>query len=327
VGNCTFSYEPYGELESGITCSLATCYRYAGMEWDVETLRLRSGQAGFDHTWFRQYDDKQARWTSVDPLPGSPDSPQSVNRYGYVLNDPINFIDPLGLKCYAVEGRIRCDVWAPDPGTGWSPGCQDIYLDGISIGNTCFPEAGARRWTGRDPGDRPDRPLRNPSGGDPDRPDCAQNPSAPGCPGHQRAPLIQAINCAAKNSSNFTVAFVLGWDDTLLGNFFLGSSPISPLIVLATEPNAQNASAAASSLGQEAVSQGVRPATAALANTRVGPNIQTLNNTVTGPRFGATPVGKPLTGTISLVTKGLAKVPILPFEASVFAFSFLMCGQ
>ena len=39
------------------------------------------------------------RWMAVDPLPGSPDDPQSVNRYGYVLDDPVNLVDPSGLQC------------------------------------------------------------------------------------------------------------------------------------------------------------------------------------------------------------------------------------
>ncbi len=34
---------------------------------------------------------------SPDPLAGRLPSPQSLNRYAYVLNDPVNLIDPLGL--------------------------------------------------------------------------------------------------------------------------------------------------------------------------------------------------------------------------------------
>jgi len=49
-----------------------TNYRFAGMEWDSETELY--------HTWFRQYDTKQARWLSVDPIPGTEDNPQSQNR-------------------------------------------------------------------------------------------------------------------------------------------------------------------------------------------------------------------------------------------------------
>ena len=34
---------------------------------------------------------------AVDPLAGSPESPQSLNRYTYALNNPIEFTDPNGL--------------------------------------------------------------------------------------------------------------------------------------------------------------------------------------------------------------------------------------
>ena len=37
------------------------------------------------------------RWQTPDPLGGNVADPQSLNRYAYVLNNPINFTDPLGL--------------------------------------------------------------------------------------------------------------------------------------------------------------------------------------------------------------------------------------
>jgi hypothetical protein len=45
----------------------------------------------------RQYDPSRGRWTGVDPLAGFLHDPQSLNRYAYVLNDPVNRTDPLGL--------------------------------------------------------------------------------------------------------------------------------------------------------------------------------------------------------------------------------------
>ena len=40
-----------------------------------------------------------ARFFSPDPFAGSMNSadPQSFNRYAYVLNDPVNLVDPTGL--------------------------------------------------------------------------------------------------------------------------------------------------------------------------------------------------------------------------------------
>lgn len=44
-------------------------------------------------------DSVQGRWTSPDPYAGSMSfsDPQSFNRYTYVGNDPVNFVDPTGL--------------------------------------------------------------------------------------------------------------------------------------------------------------------------------------------------------------------------------------
>jgi RHS repeat-associated protein len=76
-----------GERVIGNTC--AQNYKFAGMERDSET--------GNDQTWFRYYASNLGRWLSPDPVAGSIYNPQSLNRYAYVLNNPTNLIDPLGL--------------------------------------------------------------------------------------------------------------------------------------------------------------------------------------------------------------------------------------
>ena len=61
-------------------------FGFAGGLYDSHTGLVRFGA--------RDYDPETARWTSKDPiLLGGGDS----NLYGYVLNNPINFIDPTGL--------------------------------------------------------------------------------------------------------------------------------------------------------------------------------------------------------------------------------------
>jgi RHS repeat-associated protein len=59
------------------------------MDFDADT--------AFYHTWFREYDPGQGRWMAVDPLPGHEADPQTYNRYSYVLNEPVNSVDSLGL--------------------------------------------------------------------------------------------------------------------------------------------------------------------------------------------------------------------------------------
>jgi RHS repeat-associated protein len=62
-------------------------------------LTERNSTTGLDHTWWRKYENLSGRWTSPDPYLGSMSigDPQSTNRYAYVQNDPVNFIDPTGL--------------------------------------------------------------------------------------------------------------------------------------------------------------------------------------------------------------------------------------
>ena len=51
-----------------------------------------------DHAWFRNYSTEQDRWLRPDPYNGSYDllNPQSFNRYSYVENNPLRFVDPSG---------------------------------------------------------------------------------------------------------------------------------------------------------------------------------------------------------------------------------------
>src|SRR5204863_9133550 len=61
-------------------------FGFAGGLYDQHTKLVRFGA--------RDYDAETGRWTAKDPIrfAGS-----DTNLYGYVLNDPVNFIDPSGL--------------------------------------------------------------------------------------------------------------------------------------------------------------------------------------------------------------------------------------
>jgi len=62
------------------------------------TGKERDAESGNDYAMARYYASRLARFSSPDPVSGSVFEPQTLNRYSYAENDPINGADPSGLK-------------------------------------------------------------------------------------------------------------------------------------------------------------------------------------------------------------------------------------
>jgi hypothetical protein len=57
----------------------------------------------------RHYNFNIGRFLTLDPVRGDPAAPQSFNLFAYVRNNPVNFVDPLGLDCVETSpGVFRC---------------------------------------------------------------------------------------------------------------------------------------------------------------------------------------------------------------------------
>jgi RHS repeat-associated protein len=74
----------------------------------------RDGATGLDYAGARMYNSGRGRFMQPDPkgLEGAKkDLPQSLNRYSYVGNDPVNQIDPLGTNWIPINpcSFIICD--------------------------------------------------------------------------------------------------------------------------------------------------------------------------------------------------------------------------
>lgn len=84
-------YYPFGGQIVHASTS-GNLYQFTGDETDTESSSL--------HTEFRQLSPSLGRWLRADPYNGSYDllNPQSLNRYGYVGNNVLKYVDPSGLN-------------------------------------------------------------------------------------------------------------------------------------------------------------------------------------------------------------------------------------
>jgi RHS repeat-associated protein len=79
-------YYPFGEE---VTSTAGDQHKFAELYRDADT--------GLDYAMARYYSCTISRFTTADAFPPSAARPASWNRYGYVLGDPVNLIDPTGL--------------------------------------------------------------------------------------------------------------------------------------------------------------------------------------------------------------------------------------
>lgn len=96
-------YLPFGEeVNAGLALRTttqgytATGYSAADKARHKFTQQERDNETGMDYMRARYYSNVQGRFGSADSVAGSIGDPQSLNRYSYVGNDPINYSDPTG---------------------------------------------------------------------------------------------------------------------------------------------------------------------------------------------------------------------------------------
>jgi RHS repeat-associated protein len=89
VGNVIkrIDYDSFGTIITDTNTALSIPFGFAGGLHDRDTGLVRFG--------FRDYDSDVGRWTAKDPIGFAGGD---TDLYGYVLNDPINWIDPSGLQ-------------------------------------------------------------------------------------------------------------------------------------------------------------------------------------------------------------------------------------
>ncbi len=88
-------YKPWGEVRFGPD-DLPTGYQYTG--------QYRDKLIGLYYYGARWYDTTLGRFVQPDSIIVNSENPQSWDRYAYVINNPLKYIDPSGL--YASEPLI-----------------------------------------------------------------------------------------------------------------------------------------------------------------------------------------------------------------------------
>jgi RHS repeat-associated protein len=102
-------YQPYGE-------EIASTQRTANLGYTVQdsvkqgfTGYIKDDETGLDFAQARMYQSGLGRFTSVDPLMASAvvTNAQTWNRYTYVGNNPLNYIDPTGKNYEDLQGKRK----------------------------------------------------------------------------------------------------------------------------------------------------------------------------------------------------------------------------
>ena len=86
-----YAYDPYGNVTAS-SGTVANPWQFAGGYYDASTGLTKFGN--------RYYDSTSGRWTQADILSGNLSNPQSLNRFAYAGDNPVNEVDPSGASFF-----------------------------------------------------------------------------------------------------------------------------------------------------------------------------------------------------------------------------------
>ena len=137
------SYDAWGNISSDSNPGFQP-FGFAGGLYDRDT--------GLVHFGARDYDPETGRWISRDPILFAGGE---ANLYGYVVGDPVNGLDPLGLFCLGCHLPMlptSFENWAVGTADALSFNIGKIIRDEYDLGspdlNTCSPAYFAGKITG-----------------------------------------------------------------------------------------------------------------------------------------------------------------------------------
>jgi RHS repeat-associated protein len=271
------------------------------------TGKERDSESGLDNFGARYNSSQYGRFMTPDPaglLAVDIANPQSWNQYSYVLNNPLNFVDPTGMYCeyYVSSYGDNSDVESVDAESS-SGECSDTggqWFDPINQQITVTADDSSDLDTSS-----------------------ASNDSGPQSPGFWQR--TQTVNqCAASTANNFSFAALTHTQNvpilgSLLSNYFSSASQ------LAFGPNRAGG---AGSLATNAASFGVGPAGKAAGAIPVSSGFQFLFSSTAATTFSETAVGKLAiggVGAIADVSSGEALVQYF-YDAGTYATALVACS-
>ena len=137
----SLDYLPFGELNSvgSASCTSAdTTHKFTGKERDSES--------GLDNFGARYNSSQYGRFMTPDPLGGQIGDPQTLNKYAYVRNNPLNLIDPTDMMDETAGGITGDNSGNPDCSELGQSYCNNVNVDwgfGIGYNGICGGDTGS----------------------------------------------------------------------------------------------------------------------------------------------------------------------------------------
>ena len=184
-------YKPYGE-DRDTGSSLNTDRKFTGQTED-ETAGLY---------WYasRAYDPTIGRFVSPDPIVPAPANPQSLNRYSYVYNNPLGFVDPSGNSAEWFNQAWR-DEYRVDHGQ--YPGPSDYAFREWSMTNASRGlDSSVEQWVSTNYGTTTPEPRPAPT---PERRPAPTPQGTPTPPATKSQPTIQTSEAYLDEVYNDTI--------------------------------------------------------------------------------------------------------------------------
>jgi RHS repeat-associated protein len=100
ASSCRWPAQACFWLERGCSYDYDVCRPMLAPTQSRITGKERDTETGLDYFGARYYGSNMGRFMSPDPLGGHLEDPQTLNRYVYVRNNPLNLTDPTGLDFY-----------------------------------------------------------------------------------------------------------------------------------------------------------------------------------------------------------------------------------